>query len=131
MADAVVPDATKTKLEAIMQTMIALQKGTLRLTSSLCLVFNSHGLHTTFTVGFCWLAPSHDVPVSHVCTRLVLTISSHEEPRWRGTDSRVRGFCLPPGFVFCLCARLHAPLPAPTLLRLSVWVPPGKRPPRR
>jgi len=27
MSDAVVPDATKTKLEAIMQNMIALQKG--------------------------------------------------------------------------------------------------------
>lgn len=114
-----------------MQTMIALQKGMLRLTSSPCLVFNSCGLHTTFTVGCCWRAPSHDMPVSHVCTCLVLAKSSHEGPRWRGTDSRVRGFCLPPGFVFCLCARLHAPLWAPTLLRLSLWVPSGKRPPRR
>lgn len=34
MADAVVPDATKAKLEAIMQTMIALQKGMMLHTSS-------------------------------------------------------------------------------------------------
>lgn len=63
MADAVVPDAAKAKLEAIMQAMIALQKGTLCLTSSLCLVFNSPGLHTTFTVVCCWLSPSHGMPV--------------------------------------------------------------------
>lgn len=84
MADAVVPDATKTKLEAIMQTMIALQKEASKAMSAVM------GLKNQFLENQLVAKELDDVPDGTAVYKLVGPVLLAEELEEARTNVRTR-----------------------------------------